>query len=105
MSSTSPLPEAYTVDREGADTGVLLLKRQGATVGRLDYHLVGDVIYVDFVEVPPAERGLGLGARLVDAAAQWARESSRSVVPICGYARRVLTSDARYRDVFERDSR
>ena len=42
---------------------------------------------------------------LVDAAADWARESSRTVVPICGYARRVLASDAKYRDVFERDSR
>jgi len=103
MPSTPPLPETYTVDREGADTGVLLLKRQGATVGRLDYHVTDEIIYVDFVEVPPAERGRGLGVRLVDAAADWARESSRAVVPICGYARQVLASDARYRDVFERD--
>ena len=47
------------MDRDGADTGVLVLKRQGATVGRLDYHLTDDVIYVDFVEVSPAERGRG----------------------------------------------
>lgn len=89
----------YTTDRDGADPGVIVLKRRGEMIGRLDYHLVDDVIYIDYVEVLAAKRGLGLGVRLVDAAADWARESSRTVVPICGYARRVLMSDARFQDV------
>jgi predicted GNAT family acetyltransferase len=95
----------YTIDRDGADSGVLVLKRRGVVIGRLDYHVADDVIYVDYVEVSPAERGLGLGVRLVDAAVDWARDSSRTVVPICGYARRVLASDARYHDVLAADER
>jgi predicted GNAT family acetyltransferase len=97
---SAPLPDAYTVERDDTEIGVMVLKRNGTPVGRLDYHLTDAVLYVDFVEVSRAERGGGLGFRLVDAAVDWARESSRTIVPVCGFARRVLASDAKYRDVF-----
>jgi predicted GNAT family acetyltransferase len=101
MPVPQPPPPAFTLVREGDPSGVIVLHRDQAPVGRLDYRVDGRVIYVDYVEVDPSLRGTGLGARLVEAAVAWARESGRVLVPICGYARSVLRSDARYRDVLD----
>ena len=90
---------AYTVTREGDAAGALVLRQGDRRVGRLDFRVSGSVIHVDYVFVDPSLRGRSLGVRLVDAAADWARESQRTLQPICGYAARVLRSDTRYRDV------
>ncbi len=78
-----------------------VLEQDGQHIGRLDYRVEDGVLYVDYVEVIPSQRGNGLGVPLIDAAVDWARDNSLRVVPICGYARRVLVSDARYADVLQ----
>lgn len=79
----------------------LTLRQGGAPVGRLDWRVGDRLIHIDFVYVDPSRRGHGLGVRLVDAAAEYARSTARRLVPICGYAGRVLQSGDRYRDVLE----
>jgi len=97
MPSPSEL-RPFTVDR---DEHQLTLKRDGVVVGYLDWRIGDRLIHIDFVHVDPPLRGHGLGARLVDAAANHARETGRRLVPICGYAAWVLRSDAKFSDVFE----
>lgn len=94
--------DEFTVEREGEDHGALVLRRGTTTVGRLDYRVDGVRLLVDYVEVDPALRGQQLGVRLVAAAVTWAREHGWLVVPICGYARRVLTTTPAFADVLER---
>lgn len=89
----------YRVTREGDNAGAIRLHLGERAVGRLDYRVVGATIDIDYVVVDASLRGQGLGVRLVDAAVAWARESGRTVRPLCGYAARMLRSDARYRDV------
>ena len=91
----------YSVVREGETAGALVLWHEGRRIGRLDFRVLGPLIHVDYVFVDPSLRGRGLGVRLVDAAADWARETRRMLHPICGYAARVLRSNARYHDVLE----
>lgn len=89
----------YTVTRDGTDAGAFLLRQRTLTVGRLDFHATESSLDIDYVVVDAALRGHGLGVRLVDAAVDWARDTGRTVRPICGYAARVLRHDPRYRDV------
>jgi hypothetical protein len=92
----------YTVTREGESSGALVLSKGDLKVGRLDYRVSEPVIQIDYVFVDSSLRGHGLGVRLVDAAVDWARDTGRTVRPICGFAARVLRSNARYHDVLHR---
>jgi predicted GNAT family acetyltransferase len=91
----------YTVIRDGTDAGAFRLRRGTETVGRLDFRATASRLDIDYVVVDASLRGRGFGQRLVDAAVDWARETGRTVQPICGYAARVLGSHPRYRDVLE----
>ena len=48
---------------------------------------------IEYVEVSPELRGTGLGRQLVQKAVDFATESKLRVVPICSYARAVITRD------------
>ncbi|MDR7267602.1 putative GNAT family acetyltransferase [Pelomonas saccharophila] len=49
----------------------------------------GQVVFTH-TGVPPAYRGQGLAARLVEAGLQWAREQGLKVVPACSYVQLYL---------------
>ena len=51
----------------------------------LDYDLSGGRVVFTHTGVPPAYRGQGLAAQLVEAGLQWAREQGLKVVPACSY--------------------
>jgi uncharacterized protein len=89
----------FTIEQEGGERGALVLRRGETVAGRLDYRIDGGELLVDYVQVDPALRGQQLGVRLVAAAVSWARERGWRVVPICGYARRVLTTTPAFADV------
>lgn len=48
---------------------------------------------IEYVEVAPALRGTGLGLQLVQKAMDFAKDTGLRVVPICGYARAVISRD------------
>jgi hypothetical protein len=82
--------------------GRFVVHRSGTHVAELTYTLRGDVMSILHAEVVPSHRGKGVGRRLVDAAARWARAQHHHVVPVCGYARSVLEGSAEYSDVLTR---
>ena len=84
-----------TVTREpGSDASEFVLRVDGERLGSLDFaRPEAGVLRIDYVEVAPELRGSGLGRQLVAAAVDWARNENMKVVPICGYARAVITRD------------
>lgn len=51
------------------------------------------LLRIEYVEVSPELRGTGLGRQLVEKAVDFAKDSQLRVVPICSYARAVITRD------------
>ena len=51
----------------------------------LDYELGPGRVVFTHTGVPPAYRGQGLAAQLVEAGLRWAREAGLKVVPACSY--------------------
>ena len=76
------------------DAQEFVLHLDGERMGTLDYEVPETgVMRIDYVEVAPELRGSGLGRELVQAAVDWARAGNLKIVPICGYARAVITRD------------
>lgn len=67
---------------------------------RIDYGWASEgVMRVEFVEVPRALNGRGLGTKLVGALVKKARAEGFRLVPICGFARTQLVRHADWQDV------
>ncbi len=79
---------------EGNGAREFVLHVDGERLGSLDFaRPEAGVLQIDYVEVAPELRGSGLGRQLVEAAVDWARAENMKIVPICGYARTVITRD------------
>lgn len=80
----SPMPDSpaihHSPSRSRLETTV------DGSVSVLDYHLQGRVMTITHTGVPPALRGRGIAASLVQAAFALAKEQGWRVAPACSYA-------------------
>jgi predicted GNAT family acetyltransferase len=89
-----PNPTVTVTREEGSEAREFVLHVNGERLGSLDFaRPETGVLRIDYVEVAPELRGSGLGRQLVEAAVEWARVENLTIVPICGYARAVITRD------------
>lgn len=63
------------------------------------YRKESGVLFIDYVEAPPALRGTGAAGRLMDGMMQQARAEGLKVTPICGYAALWLRRHPDYSDM------
>ena len=88
-------PPKVSIEREELNGNhEFVLRVDGQRLGFLEYTRpdVG-VMRIEYVEVSPELRGTGLGRQLVEKAVAFAKDSQLRVVPICSYARAVITRD------------
>ena len=85
---------------EGETKGRFFIELDGAETAELTYSKAGpERIIIDHTQVNDENRGEGLGKKLVHHAVNYAREHELTVLPLCPYARSVISSDASLQDV------
>jgi predicted GNAT family acetyltransferase len=79
---------------------VFFIERDGKRLATLTYSVAGEKrIIIDHTDVSDELRGTGAGARLVEAAVQWARAEHKIVIPLCPFAKSVFDKTPAYKDV------
>lgn len=82
------------------DTGNRLTTEVDGHTLRIDYGWAREgVMRVDYVEVPAALAGRGLGTKLVGALVNRARANGFKLIPVCGFARLQLQRHPDWHDV------
>jgi predicted GNAT family acetyltransferase len=73
----------------------------GESMAWLDYRLQNRTIVLVHTEVPPELAGHGVGAKLVKASLEYARESGLTVVPRCSFAAAYIRKNQQYQALLE----
>lgn len=76
------------------------MEADGAAIALIQYIFAGDTkIIIEHTEVSGAYEGKGLGKQLVMAVVKFAREKNIKIMPLCPYAKRILTKSDEFADV------
>lgn len=65
----------------------------------MTYTVAGTRVIIDHTQVDASLRGEGVGAKLVQAAVEWARAENARLMPLCPYAKSVFDKTPAYADV------
>lgn len=79
--------------------GAFVFLRDGKRLAEMTYSRAGARAIIDHTQVDDSLRGLGVGAKLVRAAVDWAREEKVPIVALCPFARSVFDKTPAYADV------
>ncbi len=93
---------AWNIQHEAnGEKGRLVIKEDDEELGQMTYVYAGpQKIIIDHTEVDDRLKGQGAGKALVDAGADFAREQDLKILPLCPFAKRVMTGNReRYGDV------
>lgn len=86
------------VELEG-DTFAFQKTSEGKIIAEITWTLLGDVMAVDSTFVSPELRGQGVAKKLLDRAADYAREKDYKMEPICSYVVSAFERYEEYNDI------
>ena len=59
----------------------------------------GNTIVIEHTTVSETLKGQGVGVKLVNAVADMARAENRKIIPVCPFAKKIMTRSDEYKDV------
>ncbi|TAA71856.1 GNAT family N-acetyltransferase [Planococcus salinarum] len=74
-------------------------EENGTVIGEITWTQLADVMLVEHTYVKEEMRRQGLARKLVDRAAQYARENDYKIEPVCAYVASVFDDSNEYEDV------
>ena len=81
--------------------GRFFYNEHGRDLAEMDYTWRNGVMVILHTEVDPSLEGKGVGKALVNAAAADARAGKYTILPICAFAKAVMTKGDAYADVLD----
>jgi len=86
---------------DNGNKGRFYIQAEGKQLGEMTYVYAGpEKIIIDHTEVGEELKGQGAGKKLVDAAADWARENGIKILPLCPFAKATMMKNKEaYADV------
>ena len=91
------------VEIQHQDDGVVgrfFVEADGELLAEMTYKWHDSYININHTEVDDRLRGQSIGARLVAAAVQWARDRQIKIAATCPFAKAVLQKKEEYSDVY-----
>ena len=85
--------------QDSPSKGGWVIERDGQRIAEMTYSMAGDKVIIDHTTVSDVLRGTGTGAKLVAAAADWARANGKKILPLCPFAKSVFDKKPELRDV------
>lgn len=89
------------IENNGSEArGQFEASENGKNAGKMTYSRKDEnTIVIDHTEVDPEYQGQGVGKKMVEKAAEFARENNLKIVPQCSYAKKVMERSSDYDDV------
>ena len=85
---------------ESERSGIFEAWLNDVQVGELTYQrTTPERMIIDHTRVFEGFEGQGIARQLVMAAVDFARQNNRTIIPVCSYARNVLTRTKEYKDI------
>jgi predicted GNAT family acetyltransferase len=79
--------------------GAFVWEQDGKRLAEMTYSVAGSRVIIDHTRVDELLRGKSAGARLVQAAVEWARAENVKLLPLCPFAKSVFDRMPAYADV------
>lgn len=83
----------------GHDVFAFVYEKDDQTLGEITWTLLGDVMVMDHTFVSPALRGQGVAKKLLDRAAEFAREKGYKMEAVCSYVVSAFEQSDAYDDI------
>ena len=89
----------FLYKESGHDVFAFVYEKDDQTLGEITWTLLGDVMVMDHTFVSPTLRGQGVAKKLLNRAADFAREKEYKMEAVCAYVVSAFEQSDEYEDV------